>query len=115
MRTAVENYSRYLRGADRAALGRFIVPLTRLDEFEDAAADQFPRSKAGAPWRISVLVADDVRDAARDMEKFNARYSGNGRRGRATIDVAEMNAATIEAVPNQQPDLPPAFPAHSEI
>jgi len=115
MRTAVENYSRYLRGADSAALGRFIVPLTRLDEFEDAAADQFPRSKAGAPWRISVLVADDVRDAARDMEKFNARYSGNGRRGRATIDVAEMKAATIEEVANQQRDLPRVFTSYFEI
>lgn len=115
MRTAVDNYSQYLRGPDRAALGRFIVPLARLDEFEDAAADQFPRDKAGNAWRISVLVADDVRDAASSMSKFNSRYSGRGRRGRATIDVAEMKAATIEEVANQHRDLPRVFTSYFEI
>ena len=115
MATAVDNYSRYLHGADRAALGRFIVPLARLDEFEDAAADKFPRGAAGEPWRISVLIADDVRDAARDMEKFNARHSGSGRRVRATIDVAELKAATIEEVANQQRDLPRVFTSYFEI
>ncbi|HKR08652.1 MAG TPA: hypothetical protein VJS39_05640 [Gemmatimonadaceae bacterium] len=115
MRTAVDNYAKYLRGSDRAALGRFIVPLARLDEFEDAAADHFPRGNAGEPWRISVLVADDVRDAAIGMGKFNTKYSGGGRRGRATIDVAEMKAATIEEVANQQRDLPRVFTSYFEI
>lgn len=115
MRTAVDNYSQYLRGTERAALGRFIVPLARLDEFEDAAADHFPRGDSSHPWRISVLVADDVRDAASNMGKFNARYSGRGRRGRATIDVAEMKAATIEEVANQQRDLPRVFTSYFEI
>jgi len=116
MRTAVDNYSRYLRGPDRAALGRFIVPFARLDELEDTATDRFPRDgDAGQPWRISVLVADDVRDAAIDMGKFNARYSGRSRRGRAAIDVVEMKAATIEEVANQQRDLPRVFTSYFEI
>ena len=37
MRRALENYASYLKGPDRFALGRFIVPLSRLPELEEAA------------------------------------------------------------------------------
>jgi len=115
MRTAVANYAEYLRGADRAALGRFIVPLARLEEFENTAADLFPRSDAEPPWRISVLVADDVRRAAEQMRAFNARHERGSRRGVAAIDVAEMKASTIEEIANQHRDLPRIFTSYFEI
>ena len=114
MTTAVQNYAEYLRGPDRSALGKFIVPLTRLEEFEDAAADSFPRTTS-TPWRISVLVADDVRHAAEVMGKFNARHSIQSRRGLATIEVAELKASTIEEIANQQQDLPRIFTSYFEI
>ena len=115
MKTAVENYAEYLRGPDRKALGKFIVPLARLDELEDAAADLFPRTLGSAPWRISVLVADDVRLAAETMGKFNARHSSEARRGLARIEVAELKASTIEEISNQQRDLPRTFTSYFEI
>ena len=115
MKTAVENYAQYHRGADRAALGRFIVPFARLDELEDAAADHLPRGSDARPWRISVLVADDVRHAAEEMSKFNTRHSTESRRGLATIDVAELKASTIEEIANQQRDLPRGFISYFEI
>ena len=115
MKTAVENYADYLRGPDRNALGKFIVPFSRLDEFEDAAADLFPRTVGSTPWRVSVLVADDVRHAAETMGKFNARHSAKARRGLATIEVAELKASSIEEISNQQRDLPRTFTSYFEI
>jgi len=115
MKTAVENYGEYLRGPDRSALGRFIVPFARLEELEDAAADLFPRTGSSKPWRISVLVADDVRHAAEAMGKFNARHAARSRRGLATIEVGELKASTIEEIANQQQDLPRTFTSYFEI
>jgi hypothetical protein len=115
MGTAVGNYAEYFRGPDRASLGRFIVPLSRLQEMEDAAADQLPRGHNEKPWRVSVLVAEDVRYAAEEMSKFNSRHSSKSRRGLATIDVAELKATTIEEIGNQQRDLPRDFISYFEI
>jgi hypothetical protein len=115
METAVENYAEYSRGPDRAALGKFIVPFARLEEFEDAAADLLPRTRSSRPWPISVLVADDVRHAAETMGKFNARHSAQSRRGLAAIEVVELKASTIEEIANQQRDLPRTFTSYFEI
>ena len=115
MKTAVENYAEYLRGPDRGALGKFIVPFARLEEFEDAAADLLPRTSPSKPWPISVLVADDVRHAAEAMGKFNARHSSSSRRGLASIEVVELKASTIEEISNQQRDLPRTFTSYFEI
>ena len=115
MQTAVENYAEYLGGGDRAALGRFIVPLARLTEFEDAATDLFPRERNAKPWRVSVLVADDVRSAADAIADFNARHSAKSRRGLGTIDVAELKASTLEEIANQQRDLPTTLTSYFEI
>jgi hypothetical protein len=115
MRTAVDNYAEYSRGPDRRALGRFIVPLARLPEFEDAAADLFPRGGSDEPWRVSVLVADDVRRAAEQMRDFNSRHESGSRRGLAVIDVAELKASTIEEIAMQHRDLPRTFTSYFEI
>ncbi len=115
MRTAVANYAEYISGPDRAALGKFIVPFSRLEELEDAATDLFPRGRKGDAWRISVLVSDDVRHAAEEIEKFNARHSSRARRGAATIDVVELKAGTIEEIANQHRDLPKTFISYFEI
>lgn len=114
MRTAVHNYAEYLRGPDRGALGRFIVPLARLGEFEDAAADLLPRGASADPWRISVLVADEVRRAADQMREFNARHEG-GSHGLAIIDVAELKASSIDEIAMQHRDLPRTFTSYFEI
>ena len=47
MAEAVANYAAYLRGGDAWALGRFVVPAARLDEFARAAAAHLPSDGAG--------------------------------------------------------------------
>ncbi len=57
MRAAVENYQAYLRGPHRWMLGRFIVPTTRLREFEAAIGELEIRSDDERPWLVSALLS----------------------------------------------------------
>lgn len=113
MRPALENYATYVQSADRAALGRFIVPIVRLTELEEAGADLMPRGPRSEPWHLSVLVAEDVRSATEEMQKFNTRHSS--RRGRAVIDAVELKASTVDEIGHQRRDLPASFTAYFEI
>ena len=57
METSVRNYARYRSGEDRWALGKFIVPASRLAEFERTAS---PHVDPANPWPLSVLGGSDL-------------------------------------------------------
>src|SRR3982074_1837462 len=61
MATSVANYDLYLRSEWSWILGRFIVPVARLAEFEEARAGlPTPTSGTGlTTWRLSVLLGSD--------------------------------------------------------
>jgi hypothetical protein len=115
MRPALENYASYLDSPDGNALGRFIVPLPRLEELEESAGGLMPRGRRSQPWRLSVLVAEDVRAAADEILKFNRRHAAGSRGGSAIIDVAELKATTGDEIAHQRGDLPPRLRAFFEI
>jgi hypothetical protein len=115
MRPALEHYASYVDSPDRLALGRFIVPISRLSELEESAGDLMPVGEASKPWRLSVLVAADVRGAAAEMLEFNDRHSPESDSGRAVIDVVELKASTPNEIAHQRHDLPARFIAFFEI
>ncbi|HVT40363.1 MAG TPA: hypothetical protein VHE78_15075 [Gemmatimonadaceae bacterium] len=87
MTDAVRNYAGYRQGAHAWVLGRFVVPVARLDELTDCAA---PVLGHGAPWRLSALGGAPDVDA---IAGFNAR---NGTR--ALVDTVEAKAQTVEEI-----------------
>jgi hypothetical protein len=115
MREALENYASYRASDDRPALGRFIVPVTRLKELEAAGRDLMPRSAGEEPWRLSVLVAGDVDAAAEEMLGFNRRHQSDSNDGCAVIDVVELKAAIADDVARQRSELPASFTPYFEI
>jgi hypothetical protein len=115
MRTALENYAAYREGDDRSALGRFIVPLSRLKELEDAGRDLMRRGDASEPWPLSVLVAGDARSAAGTITDFNRRHGPGSKDGRAVIDVAELKASTAEDIARDRAQLPTPLIVYFEI
>lgn len=115
MRDALENYASYRASDDRSALGRFIVPVSRLKELEEAASDLMPRDAGEEPWRLSVLVAGDVRAAGEAMLSFNRHHQSGSSEGHAVIDVAELKAGTTDDVARQRSELPPSFTPYFEI
>ena len=115
MRPALEHYASYIESPDRLALGRFIVPISRLKELEESGGDLMPTGDASEPWRLSVLVADDVRSAAAEMLEFNDRHSPESGAGRAVVDVVELKASAANEIAHQRNDLAARFIAYFEI
>lgn len=115
MRSAVESYGSYRAGPDRRALGRFIVPVDRLAEFEEAARSVLPKGEGSEPWRLSVLVGADVRAAGDRMLKFNCHHWSRSEDGHAVIDAVELKGSTAEEIETQNRELPVFFQQYFEI
>lgn len=115
MRAALENYAAYLRGPDRRALGRFIVPLPRLPELEAEGKGLLPRGASSEQWRLSVLVANDVQSAGEEILKFNRRHLAPSPSGNAAIDVIELKASSVAEIEHQSAVLPRGLIAYFEI
>jgi len=113
MRPAIEGYAALRSGPDRSALGRFILPVARLSEFEEQARDLLPRG--AEPWLLSVLVPEDVRTAGERMLKFNCHHWSGSEDGHAIIDVAELKASSVEEIERQHEELPGFFTRYFEI
>ncbi len=72
MPEAVSNYATYKNSNYNWMLGRFIVPVGRLDEFLESAGDFF--SKDGKDiWRLSVLAGGDIYETVSAVKDFNAK------------------------------------------
>jgi hypothetical protein len=89
MKTAVENYARYLAGPDAWALARFVLPVARFAEFEAAMGSIQPVE----PWGISALLGASPEADLAEIDQFNHRN-----RGRAAVDTVEVKAATSEEI-----------------
>jgi hypothetical protein len=82
MPDAVRNYDEYRRSEHAWALGRYIVPASRLEELDDAAADE----EQSGFLQLSVLASDDIDADVRAIE------------GRHEIESIEMKAATKKEI-----------------
>lgn len=104
MAPTVRNYDAYRRGADVWMLGRVVVPVARLSEFEGTAESLLPRvAEPGndETWPISALTAAAgdpqlVKDLDR-VATFNERHAAIGA-GSAVIDCIETHAASAADV-----------------
>ena len=115
MREAVESYASYLLTGDRPALGRFIVPLARLAEFQAATLDMLPRGPEAEPWRLSVLIGDDFSGASDLISNFNREHGPESEEGQATIDAVELKAATPDEINRKHAQLPRGATIYFEI
>ena len=94
MATAVANYAQYRAGSDRDILGRFVAPAARLDEFGEAARGLLEPGDEGEPWRLSVIVGDNLAGARKAIADFNSMYSSSSDLGYALCDAVEIHAHT---------------------
>jgi len=108
MGAVVRNYAAYRRATHAWMLGRFIVPVGRLDEMLDAMR------QAGAVepehhWRVSVLAGDDLAGDVARVGAFNARNAG------AVVDAVEVKASGEDAIRGIAAVVPPGLRAYVEI
>ena len=111
MDAAVGSYAAYRRSKDAWALGRFIVPVARLEEFEAAA---YPWLSQGA-WRVSVLAGSDVGAAVETIARFNRRHAAGTGSTAAAIDTIELKATHIDDIAAGMRALPGWLTPYFEI
>lgn len=115
MGAAVSAYSDYLRDPARFILGRFIVPVARLREFDDAAAAVLPRRDGAEPWQISALTGPDLSADIGLVLNFNDRHSRDSDIGRAEIDALEIRAQSRAEIASAMSTMPAELTAFFEI
>ncbi len=86
MGEAVLNYAKYKNSNFEWMLGRFVVPVSRLDEFVRSARDFFNADNERG-WRLSVLAGSDIYETMSQIVEFNAEYAPH-----ALIDSIEAKA-----------------------
>jgi hypothetical protein len=89
MPAAVRNYAEYLRDQDSWMLGRFVVPIARVDEFaaERAAVED------GSEWKVAALIGADAAGDIAAARRFNEEQGE-----RAHIDTLEGKLSSAEAI-----------------
>ncbi|MBX2991015.1 MAG: hypothetical protein KF749_07585 [Bacteroidetes bacterium] len=107
MAEAVKNYDAYLRGNDAWALGRFIVPVARLDEF---AQEAMPMLSGSPVWKLSALAGPNPRLEIRQVAAFNDRCIA-----KALIDTIEAKAASADEIRNVSAAVPASLQLFIEI
>ncbi|CAN5515373.1 hypothetical protein BH10ACI1_BH10ACI1_12130 [soil metagenome] len=109
MAEAVLNYATYKNSNYNWMLGRFVVPVARLDEFWETARD-FVSRDSGNGWRLSVLSGEDINETIRKTDDFNAVNAPH-----IFCDTLEVRAVTESKIENTVNALPEYLTAYFEI
>lgn len=114
MPSAVQNYAKYRTEPDAWALGRFVLPVSRLGEFEAAAANHLPLELAAPPWRLSVLTGPDLTADLEALAGFHDRQSRGGAPA-VIADTIEGNATSESGIEDTMHKVPRALQVYIEI
>jgi len=108
MAESVNNYAAYKNSRFSWMLGRFVVPVSRLDEFAESAKDSF--SKNSEVWKLSVLADEDIYETVQRIEDFNAKFPAN-----AVADALEIKAVNSLEIENVAAHVPENLTAYFEL
>ena len=108
MEEAVLNFAKYRGSEESWMLGRFVVPVARLDELKETASQFVERERD--PWRISALAAEDIYDTMRRLTRFNEQNVGA-----FVVDSLEVKANTVSKIENTVDMMPEGLTAFFEI
>jgi hypothetical protein len=108
MEESVVNYAKYRLSDENWMLGRFVVPVARLDELRETASQFVERE--GDPWRVSALAAEDIYDTFKRLTRFNEQNKGG-----FIVDSLEVKANTVSKIENTVDALPDGVTAYFEV
>ena len=104
MADAVTNYGRYKNGPNAWALGRFVVPAARLEEFETYFGPD------RTMWHLSALIGQNPTEDLARIADFNGRH-----RQSALIDTAEVKVSDAAAIRELKSQVPESILVYFEI
>ncbi|MFI5252152.1 MAG: hypothetical protein ACHQQQ_06940 [Bacteroidota bacterium] len=112
MPEAFSNYLQYRKSEYAWALGRFIVPVSRLSQFEQAASDLIGEENIN-PIQLSTLTDDEPVKALTRISDFNNGFFSAGRN--VIIDTIEIKAPSSDDILKWNDLLPRHLRAYYEI
>ena len=104
MADAVANYGRYKNGPNAWALGRFVVPAARLDEFEKYFVPD--RNM----WHLSALIGQNPAEDLARVEEFNGRH-----RHSTVVDTLEAKVTDAAGIRELKSQVPESILVYFEI
>ena len=113
MDAAVSEYAEHRAGSDAWALGRFVLPAARLEEFDEASAAVLPREGAHS-WALSALLGSDIEEDVARIEAFNERHR-DARAGAVLVDTVELKTHSGRDVTRAAELLDRRFDTYMEI
>ncbi|MFZ3263359.1 MAG: hypothetical protein WA172_05125 [Terriglobales bacterium] len=128
MAPAVANYQAYLCSEYGWILGRFVLPVARLDEFARALAEAPAQPSIGQPaigqpatagpgtsWELSVLPGVDISGDVARIHEFNHRFAASHLPARAEIKSIEMRITSPEGIHRLARMIPAELETYFEI
>jgi hypothetical protein len=110
MDMALQNYVRYSTGPSAWALGRFIVPVSRLPELETGLR-HLPARPIDQPWRFGALLGTEIQSDLEQLDGFKQRHSNSG----LIIDTLEAKASSESSVGEIMRKIRPTFMTYLEV
>lgn len=119
MPDAIRRYRDHLGSPHAWIMGRMIVPVRGLDDFDAGSNGMLPARQADEPWRLSATVspASDLAALDADLERvetFNARHEAAAR-GLCIIDAIELRAESATEIDDALDLIPEEYAAFIEI
>jgi hypothetical protein len=111
MRSAVDQYAGYRAGEESWALGRFVLPVGRLAEFEEAAESHLG---SGPGWQLAALPGSALTADLEIIADFNRRHA-SPEQNRVTIDTLEVKASSVSVIEDTMHRMPDHLQAYLEI
>jgi len=96
MRSAAPRYAAHRASRHAWMVGRFVLPLAQIDEFEHVF-DDLPAKDREAPWPLAVLGGKSLEVDARKVVDFNRRHGDEGRRD-AYIEAIDLKVHSLDDV-----------------
>jgi hypothetical protein len=109
---AIRKYLLYRKEEHAWLLGKFLLPVSQLQEFENAAGRLLPGESA-PPIHLSVTVGDDLLAELRRVAEFNNGFFAAG--NNIVIDSMEFSVATASEILKIHDLLPSHLQAYFEI
>ena len=115
MAEAVMNFAAYRQSEHSWMLGKFIVPASRLEEFEQAAVAFWPSDSEKGFWKLSTLGGTNLQDDLAQINRFSRRRTVGETAAAVMIDTIEFKASTAAEIQAAMQIMHPTLTCFIEI
>jgi hypothetical protein len=115
MESSVRNYAHYHCDELGWALGRFILPVSLLEEFNFSVDVIGEDEDTTETWRLSILAGEDLEDSIDRVSRFNKWHEERREIAAAVIDTIEVKTPTTETIERAADVIPDSMTLFCEV